>query len=334
MKLPLPKVCVTFNSTDSRSVIESKLAEIAEVRFLNQIPAEEELKRRQMLLESNILFALQPEKELAALPADQIPRLDFVQFLSAGVDHIDFSHFPHMVPLAGNAGGFAKPIAEHVLAMALSLAKQLPQRHQAMQSGEFDFMSVTGTLRGKTAGIIGYGGIGREVANLLRMLDMEILAINSTGKPQPHVEFTGTLDDLQQVVAASHLLVLCLPLTRATEGVIGAEQLAWLREDAILVNVARGELIDQRALYNCLRDNPDISAGIDAWWVEPFRHGKFKLEYPLLDLPNVLGSPHNSPRSPGAELESVSHATDNIVRFLKAGKVTGLIDLKRDTYRH
>lgn len=334
MKLPLPRVCVTFNSTDSRRVIKETLKEIATVVFLADIDSSDEPARRHLLIDSNVVFCLQPGGELPAGALKQMPHLDFVQSLSAGVDHIDFSNFPERTPVACNAGAYAKPMAEHILAMALALTKKLPQRHQAMQQGQFDQIAITGTLRGKVAGILGYGGIGKETAKLLRALGMSILAINRSGTPQPGVEFTGTLKDLQQVMGASDLFLVCLPLTPGTENLLGAEQLAWLKPDSLFINVARGEIVEQRALYEHLVANPEASAAIDAWWVEPFRHGKFRLEHPFLDLPNVLGSPHNSPRAPGADLVAVAQAAENIKRFLTAGKVTGLLNLKRDSYPH
>jgi len=332
MKLPLPTVCVTFNAAGSRDLIEKALAETATVVYLADIDAADASARRHQLIGSNVVFCLQPNAELEPGVLKQIPHLDFVQSLSAGVDHIDFSNFPENTPIACNAGAYAQPMAEHILAMVLALTKKLPQRHQAMRDGEFDQLSVTGTLRGKIAGILGYGGIGKETASLLRNMGMTILAINTSGSPQPHVEFTGTVADLEQIMRASDVFVVSLPLTIDSKGMLGAEQLAWLKSDSIIVNVARGEIIEQQALYEHLKAHPEASAAIDAWWVEPFRHGEFRLDYPFLEMPNVLGSPHNSPRTPGADLEAVDQATANIKRFLTAGKVTGLLDLRRDSY--
>ncbi|MEL0082547.1 MAG: 2-hydroxyacid dehydrogenase [Gammaproteobacteria bacterium] len=332
MKLPLPVVCVTFNSTDSRPVIESTLADVASVVYLADIDPSDESSRRHQLLESNIVFCLQPGRELPTGILKQMPHLDLVQSLSSGVDHIDFSDFPDRVAVAGNSGAYAEPIAEHLLAMVLALTKKLPQRHQSMRTGEFDQLSTTGTLRGKVAGILGYGGIGQESARLFRGLGMTIQAINSSGSPQTDVEFTGTLEDLEQVMRASDVFVISMPLTQDTENLIGAEQLNWLKPDAILANVARGEIVQQKPLYDFLRNNPAASAAIDAWWVEPFRHGEFRLDYPFLDLDNLLGSPHNSPRSPGTDLVAATKAAENIKRFLTAGRVTGLVNTKRSLF--
>ncbi|ANX02995.1 2-hydroxyacid dehydrogenase [Immundisolibacter cernigliae] len=316
-----PTLMVTIGD-ELRPLVEARLGSLAQIQFLGDVPA---AQRQSALAAADVLFCLRPQMEIGDdWPND--PAWRFVQFMSAGVDHIDLSKFPPTAQLASNAGGFSEPMAEHILAMALALSKKLLYNHHRMQQGVFDQLSDTGTLRGKTAAIIGFGGIGQATAELLRLLDMRILAVNRSGRSDHPADLVGTLDQLETVLRAADVVVICLPLTPGTVGLIGARELGWLKPDAMLINVARGEIVDQKALYDWLVANPQASAGIDAWWVEPFRHGEFRMDYPFLDLPNVIGSPHNSPRAPGGGKISAERACDNIARFLRGEQPHGLLD--------
>jgi phosphoglycerate dehydrogenase-like enzyme len=146
---------------------------------------------------------------------------------------------------------------------------------------------------------------------------MRVHAINRTGRSDEPVDWMGTPDQLDTMLAAADLLVVCAPLTPRTNGMIGAEQLARMKDDAILVNVARGEIIDERALYERLREFPKFTACIDAWWVEPVRHGTFRIDQPFMSLPNVIGSPHNSASAiAGTGPVGLQRAIANIKRAL------------------
>jgi phosphoglycerate dehydrogenase-like enzyme len=303
------------------------LGDTARVVFLqDQQPSQQAETLRQA--EALIVWRLGHELPPGQLAQAERPRL--VQFLSAGVDHVDFSAIPAEIIIADNAGAYARPMAEHVMAMTLSLAKRLPQRHAALAHGEFDQQTPSRTLDGAVCAILGFGGIGKRTAALARAFGARIHAVNTSGQTSEPVEFIGTLADLDKVLAVADVLVISLPLTRATQNLIGDGELARMKPSALLVNVARAGIIVQGALYEHLRANPDFSAGIDTWWHEPPLGEAFRVDYPFFDLPNVLGSPHNSSIVAGSHPFAARHAAENVRRYLQSGSLAGMV--RREDY--
>ena len=281
--------------------------------------------RARALRNADAVLSWDLAEEIPAGALQQAAQLRFAQLLSAGVDAVDFSALPGRLTLASNAGAYAAAMAEHVLAMTLSLAKHLPQRHAALAAGRFDKWAPSLVLDGSVCAILGFGGTGIATARLMRAFGTRIYAVNRTGRSSEPAEFVGTLADLDRVLAAADVLVISLPLTLATRGLLGSRELSLMKPAAIVVNVARGPIIDQRALYEHLSTHPQFSAGIDTWWDEPAADGAFRADYPFFDLPNVLGSPHNSSIVPGTMLGAARLAAQNVRRYLRGEAVTGVV---------
>ena len=321
-------IVVTFNtSPEDKTLLLEMLGSEASLTFLNEIPP---AQRGQVLERANILLSWNFPREIGPQDYPHLPQVRFIQLLSAGADHMPFADLPPHILVASNPGAYATPMAEHVLAMTLALGKRLLVENQKLRNGEFDQFTPNRLLAGMTAGILGFGGIGRATARLMRAFGMRIYAINSSGTSSEPTDFLGTLHDLEHVLRQSDVVVISLPLTSATRGLIGKQQLAWMKPDAILVNVARGAIIDEEALYTHVKSHPTFLVGIDAWWTEPFLHGHFRMEYPFLELPNVLGSPHNSAVVPHVLVDATRGAAANVKRFLKGEQVMGLA--RREDY--
>jgi glycerate dehydrogenase len=310
-----PVVVAAFEAKgEVRAIVEQTLGDVCALRFINRETPE---ARRAALAEAVAVLAWRPHVEYEAGELAGQTHLGLVQSVTAGIDFVPFEALPKGVPFATNAGAYAKPMAEHVMAMTLAAAKALFDRHDKLKRGTFEQWTPTRSLEGATCGILGFGGIGREVARLMRPFGARIMALNRSGKTDEEVAFAGTLADLDRVLEAADVLVLTLSLNKETKGLLGARELGLMKKDAILVNVARGALIDQRALYQHLVENPGFIACIEAWWVEPFVHGEFRLDYPLLDLPNLIGAPHNSAVVPGGIMHALRQAALHVRRFLE-----------------
>jgi len=318
-----PRALVTFApDPQMRDVIGASLDGVAELMYLSEARErrEEMLASADALLAWNLGAELRPE-ELAGLDSAGL-----IQVLSAGVDRVPFDQIPDGVAVASNAGAYAEPMAEHVLALALALAKRLPQNHAALARGVFDQQTPTRLIRGSIVGILGFGGIGRASARLFQALGAHVQAINRSGRTDAAVDRIGTMDDLDALLGDADILVVSLALARATRGLIGRRELSLMKPDGILINVARGAIIDEDALYEHLVRNPSFSAGIDAWWQEPRGQGAFATRQPFLDLPNVIGSPHNSAIVTGSLTEAAARAAENVARHLRGEPVRNLVN--------
>lgn len=321
-------IVVTYSpTTEEKALFLEVLGNLATLTFLGEIPP---AQREQLLEDATILLSWNFPREILPQDYTRLLHVAFIQLVTAGADHMPFADLPSGLIVASNPGAYATPMAEHVMAMTLALAKRLLVEHQKLRNGEFDDTTLNRSLCGTTAGIIGFGGAGRATARLMRAFGMKIYAINQSGKSAEQTEFIGTLHDLEHVLRACDVVVISIPLTRATKGLIGKDELAWMKPDAILVNTARGAIIDEEALYTHLKNHPTFLVGIDTWWIEPLRGGTFRMEYPFLELPNVLGSPHNSALVSQVILDAARQAGENVKQFLKGEKVMGIV--RREDY--
>ena len=310
----LPCILVAHDPPpDARAAYRQELGSGCELLFRSDLaPPEWDAARAR----ARALIAQNPRIEITADDVAAMTSLCFVQLLTAGVDHVPLHLFPRDLAIASNAGAYAGPMAEFVLAMTLAAAKRLPVEHREMREGRFNQFVANKTLEGAACAILGFGGVGRAAARLYRVLGAEIHAMNRSGETDEEVAFIGTVAALEDVLRRADIVVISLSLTGATVGLIGARELGWMKDDAILVNVARGEIVDQDALYRNLVDNERFIACLESWWIEPVRHGVFRIDHPFLDLPNVIAAPHNSASVPGAQVEAVRQGARNVHRWL------------------
>jgi phosphoglycerate dehydrogenase-like enzyme len=228
------------------------------------------------------------------------PKMRLLHLPGAGTDDIAFGAVPARAVVC-NVFEHEIGIAEYVLSAMLQSVIGIPRMDAALRRGEWYGSHLSGPrhgeLYGQTLGIVGYGRIGREVAARARAFGMNILACNRTpgigdglvGRVEP----MGKLDDL---LAKSDFVLLALPLDSSTAGLIGREQLAKMKPTALIINVARGALIDEKALYEACRDRRIGGAAIDTWYRYPAQ-GNARGDpssLPFRDLDNVIMTPHGS----------------------------------------
>lgn len=300
----------------ARAVVEDALAGAAQVVYLSDV---EDGQRAGVLSSADVVLARNTKIELREGEHQRLKEAALLQFVTAGVDFIPLGEFPSQLPIAFNGGGYAEPMAEHGLAMALAGAKRLLTEHQNLARGDFNQFVPNRLLAGRVCGILGFGGIGIACARLFRAIGMSVHAINRRGVGDESVDWMGTPADLDDFLTRCDVLILSLPLTRVSKEMIGERELNLMPDDAILVNLARGEIVQEAALYAHLQRHPAFVACIDAWWVEPVRHGEFRMDHDFMSLPNVIASPHNSATTHDWPLVALGRAVENCKRVLEGG---------------
>jgi phosphoglycerate dehydrogenase-like enzyme len=259
------------------------------------------------------------------------PRLRFVQRLFTGVDDLPFDRFPAAVAIASNVGGYAPFVAEHAVALALGSARSLIAGEEMVAAGRLRPPPEVRTLRDRTALILGYGEIGRGIAERIRPFGARLAALTRSGAPVPGVEAVYPASKLREALETGSFVFEARPLTRLTERSIGAAELEAMPRDATLVNVGRAGTVDEEALYQHLTRVPTFRAAFDVWWEEGFGTGTLARSARFAALPNFLGSPHVAGTGPGAEAYSVSRAVENLARYFRGEAPRYLVD--RAEYR-
>ena len=273
---------------------------------------------------------------------EQAPHLHWVQLNSAGVNHvIQHPLFASDVMFTTMSGLHAINIGEYVLASILAWTRHLPelldlQRKKQWASDRWTCCQPT-ELRGSTIGIVGYGSIGREVARLAKAFGMRVLAVKrrseSAGEPGAFEvaglgDPAGVLPDalygpeqLREMLAQCDFVVLAVPLTQETRGMIGEAELRVMKPAAYLVNIARGEVCDEAALIHALQDKWIAGAGLDVFTQEPLPETS-----PLWTLPNVILTPHISGFTPHYDQRGVDIFCDNLHRYIAGQPLLNLVD--------
>jgi len=273
---------------------------------------------------------------------EQAPHLRWVQLHSAGINHI--SHKPLYatdVTFTTASGIHAIPIAEYVFTAVLAWYHHLPRILEWQQRGAWPpdrerlSLFVPEELWGKTIGVVGYGSIGRQVARLATAYGMRVLALQrgadhrDRGFTLPGVgDPEGTLparyyppEQLHALLGASDVVVIALPLTPATHGLFDTDAYRAMKPTALLVNIARGDICDEPALVQALKEGQIAGAALDVFHQEPLPP-----ESPLWRLPNVILSPHVTGFTPHYDGRAAQLFTENLRRYVAGEPLLNVVD--------
>lgn len=274
---------------------------------------------------------------------DRLPALQLVVTRSTGFDHIDTVHCAERGIAVANVPSYGdSTVAEHVFALLLSISHRMPQALERARQGPFSPEGLTGfDLAGKTLGVIGTGRIGRHVAGIANGFGMNVLAHDARPERHLETELRFSYRELDDLLAASDVITLHVPSLAATRNMISSRAIAKMKDGVVIINTARGDLIETRALIEGLRSGKVAAAGLDVLPDEPLireeaellcsiycnRHDLRELvaDHVLLRMPNVVVTPHSAFNTREA-LGRISGTTvDNILRFA-AGEPANLVE--------
>ncbi|WP_432048566.1 2-hydroxyacid dehydrogenase [Streptomyces asiaticus] len=255
-------------------------------------------------------------------------RLRLVHVVGAGYDGIPLEALGPDVTVA-NTFHHGASIAEHVLMCVLMLSRRVLAADRELRAGRWRNVAVDATLpfgdtlRGRRVGVIGFGETGREIGRLCQAVGLGVRAVRrDPSVPLPdglRPDWVGGTDRLPELLADSDIVVVTVPLSPATRGLIGPAELAAMGPQALLVNVARGPVVREEALYEALSAGTIAGAALDVWWAAP-PHAPSRL--PFHTLPNVVMTPHNSGHTEETFAARATEIAANINR-LAAGSPLG-----------
>ncbi len=239
------------------------------------------------------------------------PRLRWVHSATAGVERVLTPAAVERGLLITNARGvFSEPIAQYVLMMILAITRRLPQLLELQRERTWQPLEAN-ELADVTVGVIGLGSIGRRVEELASAFGTKVIGVSSSSSP----------DELADVLGKSDFVVLALPLTVDTEEMFNAEMLSKVKQGSWLINVARGRLVDERALVRALKEGPLGGAVLDTFVEEPLPANSV-----FYSLPNAIVTPHTSWSSARALDRSVDLFCENLRRYTRGEELLNLVD--------
>lgn len=267
--------------------------------------------RRDVLNTDADVLIVRSRTKITARVIESAKNLKIIARPGVGVDNIDMeAAAKHGIRVINSPQASTRSVAELALGLILALAREIPKADRALRKGRWEKRDRIGSeVAGKTVGILGLGQIGFEVAQLCRVLGMEVIYWSRHRKPDREAEVSITYVSLEELFRRSDFLSLHVALTPATKGIVGKRELAWMKRGACLINTARGALVDEAALFEAVQAGRICGAGLDVFSEEPYTG-------PLRNLETVVLTPHIGANTREAQLRSGLCIADAIIAAL------------------
>jgi phosphoglycerate dehydrogenase-like enzyme len=309
------KTVISFANLTEES--QSKLRLVSEFYLTSKLSPrelEDVLPRTQVVIAFEI-----PEALLGKMTS-----LELIQSVSAGVDSLPWQRIPQNVTVCSNAGSNAIEVNEHAWSLILAAAKNLVQHTSNLKRLKFERSPESLILSGKTLLVFGLGHVGREIAVTGKAFGMKVMGINSSGKTDVMIDECYTASELSQVLPRADVVVLSAQLNKSTRHMIMSSELSKMKESAILVNIARAELIQKQDLKQHLSSHPSFKFASDVWWNSGKEIGSDK---DVLGFENVIGTPWKAGglASPLVMNKMLSESAERVMAYLAGSKPTCVV---------
>lgn len=255
---------------------------------------------------------------------EKASKLQWLHSLSAGVDHLMATHLRQSdIPVTNAKGAYSQSLGEYCLAAMLFFAKSLSRMRASQKAGKWDVFDVD-MLEGRTLGILGYGDIGKAAARRAKAFDMKIIALRRRPEKSEGDNIADEIwgmDRKLELMATCDYVLLAMPATPDTKGIVGEAELRAMKPDSVIINLGRGNAIDERALIKALQENWIRGAALDVFEVEPLPEGHI-----FYQLDNILVSAHTADHTSTWMEDSTRIFLKNFERFVNHQPLENLVD--------
>lgn len=244
---------------------------------------------------------------------DQCPNLKAIAKYGVGVDNIDMNAAKEKgIRVSRTIGSNSVSVAEHAMALLFTLTKNTYRAVSSVKHGKWD--KVYGSeLQGKTIGIIGFGNIGKHVAHMAQGMNMKVMAYDAYPIDETYAKENNIIiSDFDTLIKNSDAITVHLPLSEDTKNLLNMETFKKMKPTAIVINAARGGIVNEEDLYDALKNHVIAGAGFDVFTCEPPR-----AEEPLLELDNFIITPHTASKTKEADNNTIRMSVENILRDLE-----------------
>jgi len=308
-----------FPSVFDGTVAHERAKSLGEVRVTTARGADEETELIRRIDRARIVINIRAHARFTEGVFAACRNLKLVSIWGTGTDNVDLDAAGrHGVTVTNTPGVNAFAVAEHTLALMLALGRRIPRIDREMRQGQWPRELLT-QLLGKTVGVFGVGTIGARVVALTRAIGMEPVAWSHRGQPERIAALGARPASKEEILKDADVVSLHLRLVPETRGFLGRRELGLMKRTALLVNTARGALVEREALLDALVQGKIAGAALDVFHDEPLKPGD-----PLLARDNVVLSPHNAGQTPEVIRDGLLRAVQNVENFL-AGRPTDVV---------